>query len=32
MARLLGKGELTRDQLRELRALVDERLKQRDEE
>lgn len=32
MARLLGKGELTRDQLRELRALVDERLKERGEE
>lgn len=32
MARLLGKGELTGDQLRELRALVDERLRERGEE
>lgn len=32
MNRLLRKGTLTEDQLRELRALVDERLKERGEE
>lgn len=32
MARLLGKGELTPDQLRELRGLLDERLRERGEE
>jgi len=32
MTRLLGKGELTQEQLRELRALVDQRLKERGEE
>jgi BlaI family transcriptional regulator, penicillinase repressor len=31
VTRLLGEGELTRDQLRELRALVDERLEERGE-
>ena len=32
MTRLLGRGELTQEQLRELRALVDERLKEGGEE
>jgi len=32
MSRLLRKGKLTDEQLRELRALVDERLKERGEE
>lgn len=32
VTRLLGEGELSRDQLRELRALVDERLEGRGEE
>ena len=31
MSRLLGKGTLSKDQLRELRTLVDERLKERGE-
>jgi len=32
MGRLLRKGKLTADQLRELRELLDERLKERGEE
>jgi hypothetical protein len=32
MAHLLGRGELTQEELEELRALVDERLKEEGEE